>query len=246
MYKLHIKYNDVFVLDRLRDCCIERLTNVIKKDDISKEEKRVTRELNLLSDTNELLLFKIMSDVRQQMQLKAYEFMYRGKMANLAVAYLLQLTSINPFSEVSYDGQKGYELSYELYFMHKGIPKYDINISSNRIRDFVSNITEQVQMYIGFNVDLEELVTPDGNIITVLHIFQNDEEIAMLTLFVNQAIDEICELIQVLNIDGEKLLFDGDFGWQIEMVGVDLYLNEYPYYDSDLTNALQTGIADLY
>lgn len=113
--------------EKLRELCENELKNKYENSDGLKE--RLNYELSIINKTNTEFIFLYLNKAFKDLDVKPYQTMPRGLIGNSLVAYLCNITNIDPVK---------FNLSEYAVFgttNHYKEPDVDINVASSELRD---------------------------------------------------------------------------------------------------------------
>lgn len=122
--------------EKLRELCEIELKNKYENCDSLKE--RLNYELNIINKTNTEFIFLYLNKAFKDLDVKPYQTMPRGLIGNSLVAYLCNITNIDPVK---------FNLSEYTVFgttNHYKEPDVDINVASSELRD---NLYQKISSY---------------------------------------------------------------------------------------------------
>ena len=122
--------------EKLRELCENELKNKYENSDGLKE--RLNYELSIINKTNTEFIFLYLNKAFKDLDVKPYQTMPRGLIGNSLVAYLCNITNIDPVK---------FNLSEYAVFgttNHYKEPDVDINIASSELRD---NLYQKISSY---------------------------------------------------------------------------------------------------
>ena len=122
--------------EKLRELCENELKNKYENSDGLKE--RLNYELSIINKTNTEFIFLYLNKAFKDLDVKPYQTMPRGLIGNSLVAYLCNITNIDPvklnLSEYAVFGTTN----------HYKEPDVDINVASSELRD---NLYQKISSY---------------------------------------------------------------------------------------------------
>ena len=122
--------------EKLRELCENELKNKYENSDGLKE--RLNYELSIINKTNTEFIFLYLNKAFKDLDVKPYQTMPRGLIGNSLVAYLCNITNIDPVK---------FNLSEYAVFgttNHYKEPDVDINVASSELRD---NLYQKISLY---------------------------------------------------------------------------------------------------
>lgn len=122
--------------EKLRELCENELKNKYENSDGLKE--RLNYEISIINKTNTEFIFLYLNKAFKDLDVKPYQTMPRGLIGNSLVAYLCNITNIDPVK---------FNLSEYAVFgttNHYKEPDVDINVASNELRD---NLYQKISSY---------------------------------------------------------------------------------------------------
>lgn len=122
--------------EKLRELCENELKNKYENSDGLKE--RLNYELSIINKTNTEFIFLLLNKAFKDLNVKPYQTMPRGLIGNSLVAYLCNITNIDPIK---------FNLSEYAVFgttNHYKEPDIDINVASSELKD---NLYQKISSY---------------------------------------------------------------------------------------------------